>query len=319
MMMTAKLGIGLLGIGGLALCQQVEPTRIQSGGATSEVSFGAGGIDVGRDAVIGWVKYAADAVTEYFGRFPVEHERVLVRPVEGRAGVFHGMTFGGHGASTRISAGEKTTQAQLDDDWTMTHELIHMAFPDLSGESDAHHWMEEGMATYIEPVARAQIGRMTPERVWGDFVRDMPQAGDQGLDGTPTWGRTYWGGAIFWLLADDRIREATHNRKGLQDAMRGILEAGGNITQDWSVERVVEVGDRATATTVLADLYREMKATAVRTDLNELWRRLGVQRKNGTATFDDGAPDAEIRKAVTAAFTARGRRAEERALPAPAR
>ena len=68
--------------------------------------------------------------------------------------------------------------------------------------------MEEGMATYIEPIARAQIGRMTPERVWGDFVRDMPQglpqAGDQGLDGTPTWGRTYWGGAIFWLLADVR-------------------------------------------------------------------------------------------------------------------
>jgi hypothetical protein len=200
--------------------------------------------------------------------------------------------------------GQATTEKQLDDDWMMTHEFIHMAFPDVSGESDQHHWMEEGMATYIEPIARAQIGRMTNERVWGDFVRDMPQglpqAGDQGLDRTPTWGRTYWGGAIFWLLADVKIREATHNQKGLQDAMRGILEAGGNITEDWTVERVVEVGDRATGTSVLADLYNHMKATAVHTDLDDLWRRLGVQVKNGAVTFDDRAPLAEIRKAITA-------------------
>src|SRR6202167_5195607 len=131
--------------------------------------------------------------------------------------------------------------------------------------------MEGSLATYIEAIARAQIGRMTPERVWGDFERDMPQglpqAGDQGLDRTPTWGRTYWGGAIFWLLADVRIREATHNQKGLQDAMRGILEAGGNLTADWTVERVAEVGDRTTGTAVLADLYKQMKATAVHSDL----------------------------------------------------
>src|SRR5581483_2363001 len=215
---------------GVALCQQLEPVRIQSRGATIEVNFAPGRIDAGRDAVTAWITNAANAVTAYFGRFPLEHPRVLVRPTLGRAGVFRGTTFGGkRGGFTRISVGTATTQMQLDDDWTMTHEFIHMAFPDVSSESDDHHWMEEGMATYIEPIARAQIGRMTNERVWGDFVRDMPQGlpqpGDQGLDRTHTWGRTYWGGALFWLLADVGIREATHNKKGLQDAMRGILEA----------------------------------------------------------------------------------------------
>jgi predicted metalloprotease with PDZ domain len=109
----------------------------------------------------------------------------------------------------------------------------------------------------------------------------------------------HWGGAIFWLLADIEIREATHNRKGLKSAMRGILEAGGNITEDWTVERVVEVGDQATGTTVLADLYQQMKTTVVHTDLDDLWRRLGVQVRNGAVTFDDRAPLAEIRKAIT--------------------
>ena len=284
---------------------RLDPAQVTAGGGTIQVMFGPGKLDVGRDAVLAWVSNAANAVSEYFGRFPVAQARVLIRPFEGRAGVFHGTTFGGkRGAFTRISVGQSTTVAQLDDDWTMTHELTHMAFPDLSADSDNHHWMEEGMATYIEPVARAQIGRLTPARVWGDFVRDMPQglpqAGDRGLDHTPTWGRTYWGGAMFWLLADVQIREATHNRKGLQDAMRGILAAGGNITEDWPIERVIETGDQATGTAVLAELYAQMKATAVHTDLDDLWRRLGVARKNGVVTFDDHAPLAGIRKAITA-------------------
>jgi hypothetical protein len=295
----------LLAVGLLAQ----DTAQVTSGGATIDVTFAPGKFDLPRASIVAWISNAANAVSEYFGRFPVQHPRLMVRPAEGRGGVFHGTTFGGRRAFTRISVGQSTTQKQLDDDWMMTHEFIHMAFPDLSGpdvsnESDQHHWMEEGMATYIEPIARAQIGRMTNERVWGDFVRDMPQglpqAGDQGLDRTPTWGRTYWGGAIFWLLADVQIREATHNQKGLRDAMRGILEAGGNITEDWKVERVVEVGDQATGTTVLADLYKQMKVTAVRTDLDDLWRRLGVQTKNGAVTFDDRAPLAEIRKAITA-------------------
>jgi hypothetical protein len=289
----------------LAVSLLAQDAVVHVGGASIDISFGPGKVEVGREAVLQWITNAANAVSEYFGRFPVEHPRVIVRPAEGRAGVFHGTTFGGQrGALTRISVGQTTTAKQLDDDWMMTHEFIHMAFPDVSGESDEHHWMEEGMATYIEPIARAQIGRMTPERVWGDFVRDMPQglpqAGDQGLDHTPTWGRTYWGGAIFWLLAEVEVREATHNRKGLQDAMRGILAAGGNITEDWTVERAVEVGDQATGTTVLADLYKQLKATVVHTDLNDLWRRLGVQAKNGSVSFDDRAPLAEVRKAITA-------------------
>jgi hypothetical protein len=293
------LGIGLLASGLFA-----QDAQVTAGGATIEVNFAPGKFDVGRDAVLVWITNAANAVTEYFGRFPVNHPRLMVKPVTDRAGVFRGTTFGGRGGFTRISVGEKTSQAQLDDDWMMTHEFLHMGFPDLSDDSDTHHWMEEGMATYIEPIARAQIGRMTAERVWGDFARDMPQglpqAGDQGLDRTPTWGRTYWGGAIFWLLTDVEIREATHNRKGLQDAMRAILAAGGNITEDWTVERVVETGDRAIGVTVLANLYGQMKATAVNTDLDELWRRLGVERKNGSVTLNDHAPLTEIRKAITA-------------------
>jgi len=299
------LCLAVLLAGGAAAQDAIPQFTVSAGGATIEVAFAPGKLDVPRQSVITWVTNETEAVSEYFGRFPVQRARILIHPAEGRSGVFHGTTYGGpRGAFTRISLGQFTSQKQLDDDWMMTHELTHMAFPDVEGENREHRWMEEGMATYIEPVARAQLGRLSVEKVWGDMVRDipqgLPQAGDQGLDHTPTWGRTYWGGALFWLLADVEIREQTHNRKGLQDAMRGILNAGGNILTDWSVERVVEVGDKATGTTVLVDLYTQMKATPVHTDLAALWRQLGVKVAGDRVTFDDQAPLAGARKAITA-------------------
>jgi predicted metalloprotease with PDZ domain len=125
-----------------------------------------------------------------------------------------------------------------------------------------------------------------------------PAEGDQGLDNTHTWGRTYWGGAMFCLLADVRIRERTGNRKGLQDALRGILNGGGNITKDWDIEKALALGDKATGTTVLRDLYKEMRDKPAPADLDALWKKLGVELKDIAVTFDDKAPEANIRKAM---------------------
>jgi hypothetical protein len=182
----------------------------------------------------------------------------------------------------------------------MTHELVHTAFPDVDEE---HHWIEEGIATYVEPIARVQIGDLAAKQIWADMVRDMPkgepQPFDEGLDHTHTWGRTYWGGALFCLVADVRIRQASRNQKGLEDALRGIRDAGGTIDNHWPLEQAFEVGDKATHAKVLTTLYSEMKDRASAVDLNALWRELGVTVSNGTVSFDDRAPLASIRRAIT--------------------
>src|SRR5260370_23157950 len=133
-----------------------------------------------------------------------------------------------------------------------TGEFLHLAFTDVSGEQP--HWIEEGMAVYIEPIARAQIGATRLERVWGDMARHMPQGlpqyGDQGLDNTDSWASTYWGGALFWLVADLQLRERTNNRKGVQDAMRAILNAGGSLREERPLPNVLDAGDHARASRV---------------------------------------------------------------------
>ena len=72
-----------------------------------------------------------------------------------------------------------------------------------------------------------------------------------GLDDTPSWGATYWGGTLFWFLADLEIRERTGNRKSLDDALRGILDAGGNMGVSWPLRRVLVEADHATGVPVL--------------------------------------------------------------------
>ncbi len=269
-------------------------------GATIDVTLPEGPMKLSRDDLLNWVKASASTVANYYGHFPVPHLTVRMRESSG-SGIRHGVTYPKDGGLIFISVGTEADIAATKDDWVLVHEMIHLAFPSMEEE---HHWIEEGISTYVEPVARARTGGMTVAEVWRTFMRDMPkgepQSGDQGLDQTPTWGRTYWGGAIFCLLADVRIREHTRNQKGLEDALRGINRGGGNITEDWDIGKALALGDKATGTTVLRDLYNEMRDKPAPVDLDQLWKKLGIAMKDSAVTFDDKAPEANIRKAITA-------------------
>src|SRR6266481_1452328 len=262
-----------------------------------------------------WVKSAAECVTTYYGRFPVPQVLIRITPFEGR-GVRNGMTFGDRGGRITIRVGNETSPSELASDWMLTHEMVHLAFPSVD---EKHHWIEEGIATYVEPIARIHAGHLKAEQMWFDLVRDMPQGlpqvGDRGLDRTHTWGRTYWGGALFCLLADVEIRRQTNNRKGLEHALRGILEAGGDIRKEWTLEAALRAGDRAVGVSVLQPLYAKMKDKPVRVDLAILWSQLGVQSDGANVRCDDNATLAAIRRAITA--SASNAVAQHSLLPRP--
>ena len=246
--------------------------------------------------LVAWVESSARAVATYYGRFPVSHARVMVRATGGR-GVGHGTAY--PGGRVMVDVGRALTREQLERDWVMTHELVHLAFPSLP---EQQHWLEEGLATYVEPIARVRAGALRAEAVWRDLVRDMPKGqpatGDRGLDYTPTWGRTYWGGALFCLVADVSIRERTGNRKGLEHALRAIMAAGGTLGNEWTMERVIRVGDAASGVPVLRELYDRMRAAPAPVELDDLWRRLGIVVREDGVALDDRAPLAAVRRAI---------------------
>lgn len=272
--------------------------RLEIAGSVVDVQVSDGPLELSRAEIQQWIETSAEAMVAYYGAFPVERLRLTIVPVAGR-GVKTGKSYGYGGAAIKVSLGQRTHQQQLRDDWVMPHEMVHLAFPAVP---DAHTWLEEGLATYVEPWARLKIGELSEKKVWADFVdgvpKGLPRNGDQGLDRTHTWGRTYWGGALFCLLADIEIRKRTSNGKGLQDALRAIVRAGGNIERRWTLKRALETGDSAVGVPVLSQLYEKMKHAPVAPDLSSLWADLGVKTETGTISFDDDAPLAHIRRAM---------------------
>jgi len=279
-----------------ASAQGADRISVPGGAITVELASESPALD--RATLLQWVRNSAKAVAGYYGHFPVAETRIVVSPQAGR-GVSGGRTWAEHGGLIRIRVGEATTPEDYANDWVLVHEMTHLALPSLP---DDQEWLEEGLATYVEPLARARAGRLSTEDVWSGMVQGMPkglpQAGDRGLDRTHTWGRTYWGGALFCLLADLEIRRRTENQHGLQDALRAIL-AAGNMETESTVEPLLAIGDRAVGVPVLAELYRRMKNEPVTTDLEALWQRLGIERVDGTVHFVEDAPEAAIRRGIT--------------------
>jgi hypothetical protein len=273
------------------------------GTSTLQIDFAEGSLDLPTDQIVQRIQAAAHAVTIYYGRFPVPRARILVIPVAGRHGVLQGTTWGnrdGFPAFLRLRIGASTTSEELASDWIITHELVHTALPSLP---DDQHWLEEGLASYIEPIARVQAGELPASTIWTDMRLGMPNGEpgpeDHGLNNTHTWGRTYWGGALFCLMADIKIREQTGNLHGLQDALRAVVAAGGTIDKEWPLSRVLNIGDQATGTHVLEDMYTQWSEAPVPVDLPTLWEQLGVQSGSNPVKFDSAAPLAAVRVAIT--------------------
>ena len=299
MRLGACLALVLVGFAAHAADEPATRT-IEVEGASVRVDFQSMDFKHGTAPIVTWIEHSMRTVARYYGQFPAKQLRINVSSRDGSR-VRHGTTYGASMPFIRLQLGRDVTADELLDDWVLVHEMIHLALPEVG---DDHLWLTEGLSTYVEGIARVHVGDLRPERVWAEQMRSMPNGlparGDEGLDRTHTWGRTYWGGALFCLLADVEIRKKTANRLGLRDAMRAVLRASGGIAFEMPIDRIMKIGDEATGTTVLRDLYAQMKDKPTWPDLPALWQQLGISERGDSVEFDDEAPLAATRKAIMA-------------------
>lgn len=276
---------------------QAESIVVTAADAHIEVVVMAGELSIDRTDIETWVANAADVVIGYYGQFPVAAVQIGIEPVNGSR--VRGRIWAGSPAYIQMSVGEDVSPEDLHDDWRLIHELIHLAFPQIDSEL---LWIEEGLATYVEPIARAKRGAYPPEAVWDRFLEGMPFGAQQlsrsGLNEGRGWSRTYWGGALFCLLADVAIRNETNLRFGLEDALAGVVSAGGNIEQAWTIDEILEVADSTVGTTTLSTLYSRVSREPLVVELEEIWYVLGVRSSAGSIFYDDSAPGAAIRRSI---------------------
>jgi hypothetical protein len=278
-----------------------ETFSVAAAGGRIVVTVGPDAPPVPRSALVAWIESSARAIAAIFGRFGVPETRLDLR-TGGRGRIRSGRTddLVPH---VSLSLGRDTNPQDLAADWMLTHEFIHLATPTLPRR---YAWFMEGAATYVEPLARARTGLLAVDALWEGLIEGLPnglpRAGDGGLDVTHTWGRKYWGGALFFLLADLEIRERSQGRRSLDDGLRGMLAEGGDVRAGWTLEQALDAADRGVGEelNVLSRLHAAQGTTPVTVDLEALFRRLGVSRVGGRVVYDDAAPLASIRRALSA-------------------
>lgn len=231
-----------------------------------------------------WVRGAARAAAQIHGVSSARDAVITAVAVPGQGPVAFGITGRGTAPSILLFVGARAGP-ELEADWTLVHEFVHLAMPYVPAE-DA--WLSEGFATYYQEVLRARAGMQSPEAAWraldegfsrgrrsgtGRSLRDESRR----MHATRAFSRVYWAGAAIALLFDVALR--TQGRGSL-DARLAPLATRRDETM--TALEVVRALDEDGALTAIAERW---VASASFPDLDEAYVALGLV---GGASSGDG-------------------------------
>jgi hypothetical protein len=253
---------------------------------------------VAPEQLAAWVSAVAESNRRFWARSPAKGGLIVLIPSP-RGGVPFGRVLSLGGAVVTVLVGQQATDRDLYDDWVLVHEFIHLGSPLMR---DTGAWLNEGMATFYEPILRARAGWKPEDDVWREWAsqmpRGMPAITGIGLENAGRGG-IYWGGALFVLMAEIESLKASGGKIGFSDCLRSVLAEGGDVTVKWPTMKLIDRCDAMLGAPVIAALAKQHIEQGAAMDLNRLWRRLGVSLAEGGAIrYDDGAELAWLRPLI---------------------
>ena len=279
-----------------------EPMRV-AGGELDVLTLGPG---FDRDsAVRDWIARGASASSRLFGQLPVRRALVIAVPAD-RAGPGFGMALRGGGPAVVIFLDRHVTRESLANDWTATHELLHLGVPRLPPE-DA--WLFEGLASYYTEVVRARAGSISPARAYQHLLEgfERGRSNESSLSlrdessqmhERRSFYRVYWAGAALAFLTDVEARRTSGPT--LDSALQAFAACCAASEEDWNAERVLAHLDRSLGAPHFTEQARRWLDRREFPALDGVLRSLGVAPgPRGEAIFGP-ALNAAIRDAIMA-------------------
>jgi hypothetical protein len=280
---------------------KLQQRTLDIDGAKLEVNVLDGALDQSFDDLNAWIAKSATAVRDFYRAFPVARANVTVIPTPGRDSVVFGKVLPESEPGVALLVGQHATRKALYSDWILVHELFHLGFPSFFEEGK---WLDEGLATYYEPIIRVRAGLYTERELWDELSSKMPQGlpafTQLGLEKADDFRGIYWGGAIACLVADVAARKRDPQR-GLEVGLVALREAGGTASDVWTLAEVIAAVDHTLGAPTLAPIAREHAQRGSAFDLSALFVALGVNRDaKGAVQLSDSAALAAVRRAITA-------------------
>jgi hypothetical protein len=279
-------------------------------GGTLRLSILDGADAAQRTMLDAWLAHVSRATLSAYGKLPLNDVQVLIVPDRdtNNEAVGFGQSSRGQGHALTLFVDPAKSPAAFDRDWVAVHELSHLFHPYLDDEG---RWLAEGLATYYQNVLRARAGLLTPAEAWEQidygFARgrgatrpadDMPL----GASGErPNFMRIYWSGTAYWLEVDAELRRTSRGRLDIDEALHRFDDCCLPSYRAWQPSEFVAKLDALMGTDVFRRHFRAYANRRDFPDLKPLYARLGLVRAAGDKlSFDDAAPDANVRVAIMA-------------------
>jgi hypothetical protein len=221
-----------------------------------------------------WIRESAGQITLAYGRFPVPAPRVIVVPSgSSRWGDNSPVPFGrvtrSGGETVELYVDVTRPLADLEYDWTATHEFSHLLLPRVSWRQK---WISEGFASYYQNVLMARAGRYSQDdalqRLRAGLERGRAsrpelspnQAAQEGVRAARM--KIYWSGAAIALLADIRLRERSVGTESLDLVLDRFQRCCLPSQRRWSGPELFSRFDSLIDEPVFMPLYRQYADSA---------------------------------------------------------
>jgi hypothetical protein len=269
-------------------------------------------------AMTSWLLASARAVATLSGRFPVKRVGVMLVAEPAPRPVLIGYFSRGGGPMALFFVASHASELVDDTDleatgrWALTHELAHAWLPPTDVK-DA--WFNEGLATWHQDLLARRAGLIADDATyWRGLLEGLEtgrmRAATDGLTLQQasahmhehgSFQHAYWAGVALILIAEVEARAQGASVDDVVLALRRLFPVDDRqrSARELLTAAEREGGPVAVAARAWLGAYeREMDAGFP--DTRAVLAQLGVVRgPDGVVTFDDDAPLAHVRRALT--------------------
>ena len=256
--------------------------------------------------ITSWISEVCSTLSGVLARMPRDSLKVVIKPI-GKPStdpVPWAQVNRGNPDSISFYIDETASRKKLLANWTAYHEFSHLLIP-YRGYGDL--WFSEGLASYYQNILQLRAGLFDEARFWqkldAGFKRGQADQAHSDLSlaelsprmrETRSFMRSYWSGAMLYLLADIELRRQNGSINSLDKALGGLNQCCRD--QAMSAREIIASLDKITGGDQFSSLFSKLGNSYAVPDHRPLFEQLGISITDSGVSLSDDAPLADIRK-----------------------
>ncbi len=213
-----------------------------------------------------WVTVGVNATRQTLGIYPTPLA-IYLHPRRSNEPVPWAHTVRDHPQSVHLYVDARFPAKKFIADWTIYHELAHMALPYLGTK---YAWFSEGFASYMQYQIMVNAGlknqsteaiykqRITPHLRWfnSNFTADQVARRLMNNNQLP---EAYWGSAYFFVLADKKLQQTDQT---LTSVIRQYQDCCRENEKD--LDTLIQALDKISNTQIFSELLSNYRSLAAK-------------------------------------------------------